>query len=91
MAQLVVESSRAWQSIGRVSYGPTEAEMRSLQFRRSLYVVRDMKAGEELTRENVRAIRPGLGVATKYIEHFLGKTINCDTTRGTPLKWDLLN
>ncbi len=91
MAQLVVESGRAWQSLGAVSYGPTEAEKKSLQFRRSLYVVCDLKAGEELTRESVRAIRPGLGLPTKYLETFLGKTINRDVPRGTALHWDLLN
>lgn len=91
MAQLVVESGRAWQSLGAVSYGPTEAEMKSLQFRRSLYVVCDLKAGEKLTRESVRAIRPGLGLPTKYLEILLGKTINRDVSRGTALNWDLLN
>jgi len=91
MAQLVVESGRAWQSLGAVSYGPTEAEMKSLQFRRSLYLVRDLKAGEKLTRESVRAIRPGLGLPTKYLEILLGKTINRDVPRGTALHWDLLN
>lgn len=91
MAQLVVESGRAWQSLGAVSYGPTEAEMKSLQFRRSLYVVCDLKAGEKLTRESVRAVRPGLGLPTKYLEILLGKTINRDVPRGTALNWDLLN
>lgn len=91
MAQLVAESARAWQSLGAVSYGPTAAEMKSLQFRRSLYVVRDLKAGEKLTRDSVRAIRPGLGLPTKYLEILLGKTINRDVPRGTALHWDLLN
>ena len=91
MAQHVIESARAWQSLGNVSYAPTEAEMNSLQYRRSLCVVCDMKAGEKLTREGVRAIRPGLGLPTKYIEILLGKTINRDVPRGTALHWDLLN
>lgn len=91
MAQLVIETERAWQSMGRVSYGPTEAEKKSLQYRRSLYVVQDLKAGETLTRESVRAIRPGLGLPTKYLEVFLGRTINRDVSRGTALHWDLLN
>jgi N-acetylneuraminate synthase len=90
MAQLVTESARAWQSLGKVSYGPTEAERKSLQFRRSLYVVRDMKAGETLTPDNVRAIRPGLGLPPKYLEVLMGKTIKRDAARGTPLQWDLL-
>jgi pseudaminic acid synthase len=90
MAQLVTESARAWQSLGAVSYGPTEAEKKSLQYRRSLYVVRDMKAGETLNPENVRAIRPGLGLPPKYLEILMGKTVKRDAARGTPLQWDLL-
>ena len=90
MATLVVESERAWQALGKVSYGPTAAEKKSLQFRRSLYVVKDMKAGEPLTRENVRAIRPGLGLPTKFFDHVLGKTVRVDVKRGTGLSWDML-
>lgn len=90
MASLVVETERAWQALGAVSYGPTEAEQKSLQFRRSLYIVKDMKAGEPLTRENVRAIRPGLGMPTKYLDVILGKTIRQDVKRGTALSWSLI-
>ena len=90
MAQLVVETERAWQALGQVSYGPIEAEKKSIQFRRSLYVVQDLKAGEVLTRENVRAIRPGLGLPTKYFEVALGKTVKQDVQRGTALSWDLI-
>ena len=90
MAQLVVETKRAWQALGQVSYGPTDAEKKSLQYRRSLYVVQDLKAGEVLTRENVRAIRPGLGLPTKYLEQVLGKTVNQDVKRGTAFGWGLL-
>jgi pseudaminic acid synthase len=90
MAQLVVETERAWQALGRVCYGPTEAEKKSLQFRRSLYVVHDLKAGDLLTSENVRAIRPGLGLPAKYLHQILGKRVNRDTARGTPCDWSLL-
>jgi len=90
MAQLVVETERAWQALGQVSYGPTEAEMKSIQFRRSLYVVQDLKAGEVLTRENLRAIRPGLGLPPKYFEQVLGKAVKQDVKRGTALGWGLL-
>ena len=90
MAQLVVETERAWQALGQVSYGPIEAEKKSIQFRRSLYVVQDLKAGDVLTRENVRAIRPGLGLPTKYLEVILGKTVKQDMLRGTALGWDLI-
>ena len=90
MAQLVVETERAWQALGQVSYGATEKEKKSIVFRRSLYVVKDLKAGEMLTRENVRAIRPGLGLPTKYLEQVLGKTVKRDVQRGTALGWNLL-
>ena len=90
MAQLVLESERAWQSLGQVSYGTTEAEIKSLQYRRSLYVVKDLKAGDVLTHDNVRAIRPGLGIATKYIDVVIGKTVKQNVTRGTAMSWAIL-
>ena len=90
MAQLVVETKRAWQALGKVSYGPIEAEKESIQFRRSLYVVQDLKAGDVLTRENLRAIRPGLGLPPKYLEQVLGKAVKQDVKRGTALAWSLL-
>jgi pseudaminic acid synthase len=90
MAQLLVETQRAWQALGQVSYGATETEKKSMQFRRSLYVIEDIKAGDKLTRKNVRAIRPGLGLATKYLEQVLGKTVNRDVNRGTALAWDMV-
>jgi N-acetylneuraminate synthase len=90
MAQLVVESERAWQALGQVSYGATEAEKKSIQFRRSLYVVQDLRAGDVLTYENVRAIRPGLGLPTKYLAVVLGKKVSQDVKRGTALGWRLL-
>jgi N-acetylneuraminate synthase len=73
-----------------VAYGPSEAEKKSLQYRRSLYIVEDLRAGALLTRENVRAIRPGLGLSPKYLEIMLGKTVKQDVRRGTALTWELL-
>ena len=87
---LVEESARARQAVGLIRYGRTEAEEKSLVFRRSLYVVQDMKAGDTLNPENLRAIRPGLGLAPKYLEQMLGRTVGQDVKRGTPLSWDLL-
>ena len=87
MEQLVVETERAWQALGQVSYGPTSAEKKSIQFRRSLYVVQALKAGDLLTPENVRAIRPGLGLPTKYLEQVLGMKVKQDIGRGTALSW----
>ena len=88
---LVVESRHAAQALGTVSYGPTEAEKKSLKFRRSLYVVRDLKAGDVLTPENLRAIRPGLGLPPKYISELLGKRVKRDVRRGTPMSWELVS
>ncbi|MCB1764846.1 MAG: pseudaminic acid synthase [Candidatus Competibacteraceae bacterium] len=90
MQALVIESERAWQALGRVSYGATEAEKKSLVFRRSLYVVKDMKAGDILTEESVRSIRPGLGLPPKYLDQVLGMRVKQDVKRGTALVWELL-
>ena len=87
---LVEESERAWLALGEISYGPTRAETKSLVFRRSLYIVEDMRAGEIFTHDNVRAIRPGLGLAPKHLERILGRPVNRDVRRGTPLSWELL-
>ncbi|MFM8521140.1 MAG: pseudaminic acid synthase [Acidimicrobiaceae bacterium] len=90
MAQLVIETERAWQALGKVQHGPTAKEKPSLAFRRSLYVVADVKAGEKLTPANVRAIRPGNGIAPKFYDEVIGKTAKRDITRGTPLSHDLI-
>ncbi len=90
MRQLVTESRRAWQALGGIRYGAGETEEKSLQFRRSLYVVRDMAAGESFTSENVRAIRPGYGLPPKFLDIILGKTVRREIKRGTPVSWDLL-
>jgi sialic acid synthase SpsE len=90
MALLVAETERACQALGQVSYGATDAEMKSLQFRRSLYIVQDIKAGDVLSRGNLRAIRPGLGLPPKFFDTVLGKAVKCDVQRGTALQWDLL-
>ena len=90
MAQLVLEAQRAWQALGKVSYGPTQSETESVSLRRSLYVVKDISAGDVLTNENVRAIRPGLGLPTKYMDNVLGRTVKSDAKRGSALTWELL-
>jgi len=90
MAQLVVETERAWQALGQVCYGPTEAEKGSIQFRRSLYVAKDMNAGDRLIPDNLRVIRPGRGLAPKHYELVLGRRVVKDVKRGTPVSWGLL-
>lgn len=90
MAQLVIESERAWQSLGKISYGPTVKEQKSLVFRRSLYIVEDLAAGDILTTENVRTIRPGLGLPPKYLPALLGRRVSRDVKKGTATAWDLI-
>lgn len=91
MQQLVTETERAWQALGQVSYGATPSEEKSKLFRRSLYIVRDMRAGDVLSEENIRAIRPGLGLPTKYKPVVIGKKITKDVIKGTALTWMLID
>ncbi len=90
MRQLVIETERAWQALGQISYSPGEQESKSLKFRRSLYIAEDMAAGEVLTPENLRIVRPGYGLEPKYYDVVLGKKVNRAVTKGTPLSWDLI-
>ena len=90
MAQLVRECRTAALALGTVSYERAEQEQKSLQFRRSLYVVEDMKAGDVFTEKNLRRIRPGMGLSPKYYDIILGKKANCSITRGTAVQWDLI-
>lgn len=89
MKALVGETEHAWLALGHVNYGPTEEEKKSMQFRRSLYTVRDIKAGEVFTSENIRAIRPGFGLAPKYIDIVIGKVAKRDLKVGTPVNINL--
>jgi pseudaminic acid synthase len=89
-AQLRIEVDRAWQGLGSVVYGGTQAENTSRAFRRSIYISADVKAREQLTLENVRIVRPGFGLEPKHYETILGMHVNRDLQKGTPLTWDLL-
>lgn len=90
LQSLVVETERAWQSLGQVSYGPTEAEKKSLVFRRSIYVSRDVKAGEIFSPDNLRIVRPGDGIAPRDYASVLGRAAKKDVMKGTPMSWDLV-
>ena len=90
MLQLVRECNRAYEALGQVSYVVQEQERKSIVFRRSLYVVQDMKKEDVLTKDNVRSIRPGLGLAPKYYEMVLGRKVKCDVLRGTALSWEIV-
>ncbi|MDA0406792.1 pseudaminic acid synthase [Vibrio alginolyticus] len=87
---LCKDTKTAWQALGKVNYERTEAEKGNVKFRRSLYVVKDVKAGEVLTAENVRSIRPGFGLAPRYYEEVIGKRVKSDISRGTPLSFDYI-
>lgn len=90
MKALVIESKRAWQSIGNVKYGPSDGDIESRKYRRSLYVTKDISKGQKITNKNIRAIRPGLGLPTKYINDLLGKEVKKDIKKGTPLSWSII-
>jgi pseudaminic acid synthase len=90
MKSLVIESKRAWQSLGSIQYGLSKEEVSSIQYRRSLYVSKDMKAGETFTAENLRIVRPGFGLEPKYYDVLLGKQVKMDVKMGTQVSWDLL-
>ncbi|SFL89631.1 N-acetylneuraminate synthase [Paenibacillus sp. 1_12] len=90
MQSLVTESERAWQGVGVVHYGLSEKEKSSLMFRRSLYICKDMKAGDMFTEKNLRAIRPGFGLPPKYLYQLMGKVVKSDVSIGTPVTWDLV-
>jgi pseudaminic acid synthase len=86
LRSLVIETERAWQSLGHVQYGVQETEKKSLLFKRSIYVVKDIKVGEVFTPENIRVIRPGNGMHPKYYEGLLGTVARADYEYGKPLK-----
>ena len=90
MKQLVVETKRAWQSLGKVTYGPSEAEKGSLIFRRSLYIAEDIKKNEVLTKNNLRIVRPGLGLPPKYYDILLGRIVKKDVKKGTAVVWEIV-
>jgi pseudaminic acid synthase len=85
--RLVEDCRAAWSSLGRASYERSEAERESLVFRRSLYVVKDVAAGEELTSSNIRSIRPGYGMPPKHLPDVLGRCAARPLKRGEPLRW----
>ena len=90
LASLVQETHRAWEALGTITYGPTEKEKSSLVFRRSIYVARDVNEGEVLTPDNVRVVRPGLGLHPRYYDEVLGRRAAKTLKKGTPLRFDLL-
>jgi N-acetylneuraminate synthase len=90
MRALVVETERAWQSLGDVVYGATQDENASLQFRRSLYVGEDIAAGEPFTERNLRRIRPGNGLPCRHYDLLLGKKLVRGAKKGEPVTWEMV-
>jgi N-acetylneuraminate synthase len=90
MLALVTETERAWQSLGQVKFGLSDAEKNSLIFRRSIYIAEDLKAGDVLTVKNLRCVRPGMGLPPKFYEMLLGRAVNRDVKKGTPMHWELI-
>jgi pseudaminic acid synthase len=87
---LVVETKRAWQSMGRVMYGGVRGEEKSKLFKRSIYIIKDMAVGDVFTEENIGIIRPGNGLSPKYYGHIIGQSINHSAKKGTPVSWDIV-
>ena len=90
LSSLVTESEQAWLSLGRITYGYTEAEKKSLPFRRSIYISADIKAGEVFTTKNIRIVRPGYGAPPSMYESLLGKVAVQSYKKGEPLTIDAL-
>jgi pseudaminic acid synthase len=80
----------AWQAMGKVDYGRKSSELGNVKFRRSIYIVKDVKQGEMITHEHIRSIRPGYGLLPKYHEEIIGKVAAYDLTRGMPVTWEML-
>lgn len=91
LRSLVIETERAFLALGNVQLDAQKSEEKSRRFKRSIYVVKDIKAGEIFTPENIRIIRPGDGLEPKFMDDIIGMTANTEITRGTPLSWELIN
>jgi len=91
LAALCRDSKTAWKALGQVDYGRKSSEQGNAQFRRSLYFVKDLKAGDVITEDCVRSVRPGYGVAPKYLDRVIGQVVGCEITANTPVSEDVLN
>lgn len=84
---MVLAVRTAQEAVGRVDYGVSPREAASRKFRRSLFVTKDIAAGEQFTADNVRSVRPASGMPPKFLDQVLGRTANSDLKAGTPLDW----
>ena len=90
MSRLCVETKEAWSALGKTGFSKNEAEEKSKIFRRSVYFVRDLPAGTKITKDDIRRIRPGMGLAPKYFDQIIGCKTNADIERGAATSWDLI-
>ncbi|MEX2230704.1 MAG: pseudaminic acid synthase [Cyclobacteriaceae bacterium] len=90
LKNLVVESERAWLGIGQVSYTLSEKEKKSLVYKRSLFIVKDIRKGEIISAEHIKSIRPATGLHTRYYQEVIGKKTAANISAGTPLRFDLI-
>jgi N-acetylneuraminate synthase len=90
LKQLCIDTKIAWQSLGQAGYEKKEAEKSNVKYRRSIYAVKDIKKGDKLTQENIKRIRPGLGLEPKHYDEIISKAAKCDIDRGTPISFDVI-
>jgi len=90
LKSLVIESERAFLALGEVQYGVQSSESKSILFKRSIYIAKDIKAGETITKEHVKIIRPALGLSPKHLDLVIGRQAKQDMRAGTPLSFDLI-
>ncbi|EPC04105.1 hypothetical protein L861_02000 [Litchfieldella anticariensis FP35 = DSM 16096] len=91
LERLCQDSKDAWAAVGKVGYMRQQAEKPNRIFRRSIYFMRDMKAGETVREQDIRRIRPGVGIEPKYFNTLIGKKLSVDVTKGTPTSWEQFN
>lgn len=91
LRELCTDSKTAWQALGQVNYGRKSSEQGNVQFRRSLYFVKDLKVGDTITEDSVRSVRPGFGLAPKFLDEVLGKKVTKDISKNTPVNNELLS
>lgn len=90
MKSLVIEAERAFLALGKVQYGVQKAEEKSLEYKRSIYISKNSRAGEKISMDNIKVIRPGNGLESKYLDMILGRELKKDVVAGTPLSWDII-
>ncbi len=91
LAALCRDSKTAWNALGNVDYGRKSSEQGNVQFRRSLYFVEDLKAGDRVSDENIRSVRPGYGIAPKHLESAKGRRVTRDIQKNTRVTWDSID